>query len=66
MGVDPACSHKAGSSKRTSLLSDHHFDACVDSGAMYILMLKRVYDLPLYEEVGPCEETSVILTGASG
>ena len=48
-----------------SLTDDHHFDACVDSGALYMLMLKRIYHLLSLADVGQCEETSVILIGAS-
>lgn len=46
------------------MIGDCHFDACVDSGAT-TLMLKQVYDPISNEQVGPCEETSVILMGES-
>ena len=50
----------------TMKIGNGHFDACVGSGAIYILTLKQVYDLLSRKEVGPCEESNVVLMGVSG
>lgn len=47
-------------------IGNHHFDACVNSRAIYTLMSKWVYDLLSHKEVGSCEESNIILMGASG